>query len=326
MRIVGGILCGGYGKRLKPLTDTIPKPLIEIKENYTILDRQLLQMKYSGITEVFLLVGYLHEKIEERYGNEWNDLKLSYLVEDRPRGTLYAINNLLKNCNADAYVVTNGDIVTDINISEMVRRWKRGRVNMAITKLVSPYGIVKISEGKVVGFEEKPELPYFINAGIYVIDSSLKNYFFSYNEGDVEKLIFPKLASEGLLDYYLEDSTFWQSVDSQKDLEAVRKEFVNRTDKPWGYEKKLISTNKYVTKELYILKGFRIPLHFHEEKDETLHIIEGEGKVYIDESVIQVRKGDIIRIEPRKKHSVEATERLKIFEYSSPQEDDYVEI
>lgn len=324
--VVGGILCGGYGKRLKPLTDTIPKPLIEIKENYTILDRQLLQMKHANINEVFLLAGYLHEKIKERYDEQWNSITIKYLIEDKPRGTLFAINNLLKNSEAEVYVVMNGDIVTDINLTEMLRKWKPGSMSMAITKLVSPYGIVKVTNEKVVGFEEKPELPYYINAGIYVIDRKIKDFFLSYEEGDVEKLVFPKLASEGFLEYYLEEGTFWQSIDSQKDLEAVRKEFLNRSDTPWGYEKNLVVTEKYMTKELYIMKGFSVPLHMHKQKDETLHIISGEGEVYLNDKKLRVKSGDIVRIEPKTKHKIEAIERLKIFEYSTPNPEDYIEL
>ncbi|MGB9806281.1 MAG: sugar phosphate nucleotidyltransferase [Thermoproteota archaeon] len=324
--VVGGILCGGYGKRLKPITDTIPKPLIEIKENYTILDRQLLQMKHANINEVFLLAGYLHEKIKERYNDQWNGIAIRYLIEDKPRGTLFAINNLLKSSEAEVYVVMNGDIVTDINLAEMLRRWKPGSMSMAITKLISPYGIVKVSNEKVVGFEEKPELPYYINAGIYIIDRKIKDYFFSYEEGDVEKLVFPKLANEGFLEYYLEEGTFWQSIDSQKDLESVRKEFLNRVDTPWGYEKNLVATEKYVIKELYIMKGFGVPLHMHEQKDETLHIISGEGEVYLNGKKLRVQSGDIIRIEPRTKHRIEAIERLKVFEYSTPNPEDYIEL
>ncbi len=99
---VGGILCGGLGKRLRPITDSVPKSLIEIKDNYCILDRQLFQMKFSGIEQVYLLSGYLHEKIEERYGKNWNELKIEHIVEDRPRGTLYAINSLFITMYASA--------------------------------------------------------------------------------------------------------------------------------------------------------------------------------------------------------------------------------
>ncbi|HML04296.1 MAG TPA: sugar phosphate nucleotidyltransferase, partial [Methanobacterium sp.] len=76
----GMILCGGFGKRLRPITETIPKPLVEIKDNYsileghdtyTILDKQLFDFKNAGVERVLLLTGFLSEKIQERYGDNF---------------------------------------------------------------------------------------------------------------------------------------------------------------------------------------------------------------------------------------------------------------
>ena len=322
--IVGGILCGGLGKRLKPITDSIPKSLIEIKDNYCILDRQLFQMKFSGIEQVYLLSGYLHEKIEERYGKSWNGLRIEHIVEDRPRGTLYAINSLLKASNSDARIVMNGDIVTDLNLKQMINQWTRNQVSIAVTKLVSPYGIVELSNDKIIGFKEKPVLPYYINGGIYLIDSSLKENFLSHEKGNVEKLVFPSLAKMGMLSYYMEEDTFWQSIDSQKDIEVVRNEFVNRIDKPWGYEKTIVVTEKYMTTQLYIMKDFSIPKHYHRHKDMTLHVFFGEGYVYFDDERVQINKGDVIHVPPMKKHEIVSKEALAILSYSTPESDDYV--
>ncbi len=322
--VVGGILCGGLGKRLRPITDSIPKSLIEIKEGYSILDRQLFQMRHSGIRRVYLLSGYLHEKIEERFGNSWDDLKLEYLVEDRPGGTLYAINSLLKEVESEYYLVMNGDIVTDMNIRQMINQSIKGAVSIAVTKLVSPFGVVELSNGKITGFKEKPTLPHYINAGIYLINSSLKEHFFAYDEGAVETTVFPILAKMGLLNYYLEEDAFWQSVDSQKDLEAVRKEFQNRTDRPWGYEKQIAVTGKYMTTQLYVMTDCCTPSHYHRERDETLHVISGEGIIYVDGEKIKIGKGDIVHIVPQKKHKVLAKEALTMLSYSTPNPEDYV--
>ena len=68
--MLGMVLCGGHGKRLRPLTDDIPKTLIDIKDGYTILDKQLIDLRNAGIDKVILLTGYLSNKIEERYGQK----------------------------------------------------------------------------------------------------------------------------------------------------------------------------------------------------------------------------------------------------------------
>ena len=74
--MIGAILCGGYGKRLKPLTDNVPKPLLEIKDGYTILDKQILQFKYAGVNRVVLLCGHLHEKFKRDLEKNGMGLKL----------------------------------------------------------------------------------------------------------------------------------------------------------------------------------------------------------------------------------------------------------
>lgn len=81
-KTVGMILCGGFGKRLRPLTERVPKPLIEIKDDYTILDKQLFDFKNSGVEQVFLLTGFLSDKIQERYGTDYMGVKIEYVEED----------------------------------------------------------------------------------------------------------------------------------------------------------------------------------------------------------------------------------------------------
>lgn len=88
---VGMILCGGFGKRLRPVTETVPKPLVELKEDYTILDKQIFDFKSAGVNKVILLTGFLGEKIEERYGNEYMGVTIEYVKEEKPLGTLNAI-------------------------------------------------------------------------------------------------------------------------------------------------------------------------------------------------------------------------------------------
>lgn len=322
--MIGAILCGGYGKRLKPLTDSLPKPLLEIKKDYTILDKQVMQFKYAGVNEVVFLCGYLNEKIKERFGDEWNGVKIQYLVEDSPRGTLYAINNLLKNFDADSYIVRNGDVVTDVNIAEMIK-CHSNKMSMYIVPLVSPYGIMELSGKKITGFREKPRLDYSINAGIYIISKDIKELFFEHEEGDVEKLVFPNIATAGLIDSYKED-VFWQSVDSLKDLETVNKEYSNKEDKPWGYEKLIANTDKYLTKELYLMKNEGTSHHKHERKDETMHVISGEVAIKFDDKEVRLKKDDTIRIEPQTPHTIFAIENTVLYEYSTPFLDDTIRL
>jgi NDP-sugar pyrophosphorylase family protein len=324
--MIGMILCGGHGKRLTSLTENSPKALIEIKDRYTILDNQLFVFKHAGFDSVILLTGYSGEKIKERYGKKYDGLKILYTKEKKPLGTLGAIKLGLKKAKDDV-VVRNGDIISDINIKRMVSKAKDSKypVTMCITRMQSPYGVVETSEDRIKSFIEKPLLDYYINAGIYYIKKEAFKFFEEFESGDIEKILFPQLARDDKLGFYREDA-FWMSIDTTKDVEEIRREYENREDKPWGYEKILISTRKYLTKELYIKEGHHTSFHYHKKKDETMSIMKGSGYIQYEDDKIYFRKNDNIRIKPKVPHSIVALENTLLQEVSTPHPDDTVRI
>jgi len=276
------------------------------------------------VKKVVLLCGHLSDKIKDRFSDSWNGLEIEYSVEDKPRGTLYAINNLFKNYKSDAYIIRNGDIVCDVNIKEMMNGHKN-KMLMYVTPLVSPYGIVEIQDSKIVGFREKPKLNHYINAGVYIMSKDLMPILSKHEEGDIEKLAFPEISSSGLLNYYKED-VFWQSVDSIKDLDKVKDEYANKEDKPWGYEKVIVYTDKYLTKELYLMKNEGTSHHMHPRKDETMHVTSGEAVIKFDNRQVNLMKNGTIRIKPKTPHTIFALENTLLQEYSTPHIDDTVRI
>ena len=326
METVGMILCGGLGKRLRPVTETVPKPLIEIKDDYTILDKQLFDFKNAGVDEVYLLTGFLHDKIKERYGDEYNGVKIHYVIEDEPLGTLNAIRLGMEAINGDKQcIIRNGDIVSDVNIKAMIEYGVKSSlpVIMFVTQMQSPYGIVEMNGDRLVSFKEKPILEdYYINGGIYFTKSKID--FGEFKTGDIEKIYFPTIAKENNLGYFKENGIYWIAVDTYKELEAVKKEYENKTDKPWGYEKILILTEMYSAKELYIKEGFRTSLHYHIEKDETMYILSGSGYIEFEDKKEYFSKNDSIRIQPGVVHSIVATENTLLHEVSTPYLEDTV--
>ena len=327
VRTVGMILCGGFGKRLKPLTDKIPKPLIEIKKGYTILDKQLFDFKSADINKVYLLTGFLSEKIEERYGNEYKGLKIEYVKEEEPLGTLNAIKLGMEAIDDDNQcVIRNGDVVADLNLKKMVRLGEKSNypLTIFITKMRSPYGIVEISGDKITDFKEKPLLDYYINAGVYFAKEPID--FGDFEKGDIEKTVFPIMAKENKLGFYKEDGLFWMAIDTSKELEEIRKEYKNREDKPWGYEKILINTDKYLTKELFIKEDYRTSFHYHKKKDETMYIIKGSGYIEFEDKKEYFSKNDTIRIKPKTPHSIVAMENTLLQEVSTPHPEDTIRI
>lgn len=287
--MIGAILAGGYGKRLKPITDHIPKTLVELKDNYTIMDRQLFDFENIGIKDVYILSGYLSEKIEERY-KDYNNIKLHYLREEKPMGTLFSLKNLMNNIDDDV-IVRNGDTVTDINFKNFVETaiTKNYGMIMYITKMKSPYGIVEFSGDKIDNFKEKPELNYYINAGIYYIKKSIfKDFFREYIEKDIEKSVFPYIVKNNEMGLYNEDA-LWIGIDSEKDLSIIRKEYQFREDKAFGYIKHLYEYNNKKIDEYYIRSGENITIN------ETGIIKINNGSGYIENNKYDNNK--IIKID-----------------------------
>lgn len=222
------ILAGGYGKRLRPLTEEIPKPLIEVAGK-PIIVWQIEWLKRHGIKDFIILVGYLRDRIIERIGSgQALGVKVAYVVEDEPLGTGGALKNaehLLRG--EEVFLVLNGDIITDLDPLKLVDALKSrpGAVGaIAAIPLRCPYGLLEITgEGLVKGFKEKPILrDYWVNAGVYALRSEILDYL--PEKGDIERTAFPKLASEGRLLAVKYLDVYWRSIDTFKDVEEASRE------------------------------------------------------------------------------------------------------
>ncbi len=226
-KITGMILCGGYGKRLHPLTQKIPKVLLEIKPGYTLLDHQLSLYQKAGVKRVALLAGYLAGSIERKYGGKWGGMRLEYVIERKPLGTLNAIRLGMKRIRDDV-IVSNGDIVADVDLEKMWEEFERSKCEASIlaVRMRSPYGILKIRGKRILSFSEKPPLPYYINGGFYCLRKTVLPMMERFKTGNIEHTVFPELAKRRKLACYIEDGNkFWISVDTTKDLEEVKKKY-----------------------------------------------------------------------------------------------------
>ncbi len=222
------ILAGGYGKRLRPLTEEVPKPLVEVAGKPIII-WQIEWLKKYGIRDFIILVGYLRHRIIERLGSGQSlGVRVAYVVEDEPLGTGGALKNaehLLRG--EEVFLVLNGDIITDLNPMRLVEELekRRGAVGaIAAIPLRCPYGLLEITEeGLVKGFREKPILrEYWVNAGVYALRSEILDYL--PRKGDIERTAFPKLASEGRLIAVKYLDVYWRSIDTFKDVEEASRE------------------------------------------------------------------------------------------------------
>lgn len=219
------ILAGGLGKRLRPITENIPKPLIPVCGK-PIIVWQIEWLKSHGVKEFIICAGYLREKIIEALGNGSKlGVNIGYVIEETPLGTGGAVKNaeiFLKG--EEGFFVINGDIITNldpIRLREVVSEEIIGAI--AVTPLRSPYGIVKFNEeGLIYSFEEKPILPeYWINAGVYYFKPQIFDYLPS--RGDIETTALPSLAKKHLIKAVAYDDILWKSIDTHKDLDEAER-------------------------------------------------------------------------------------------------------
>lgn len=224
--LIALVIAGGLGKRLRPLTDKVPKPLVEVRGK-ALAEWQIEWLVGRGFRRIVFCVGYLAERFVERLGDgsRWG-VEIAYSVEENLLGTAGALRNAEEYCGGeDQILVVNGDIITDINPRDVLAALEGGAVGaIALVPLPSSYGVVEFdAETRVIKtFREKPILyDYWINAGVYGFSGEIFRYL--PEQGSLEVDVFPKLASIGRLRAVPFRDAFWRSVETMKDLEEVEK-------------------------------------------------------------------------------------------------------
>lgn len=167
------IMAGGKGTRLRPFTENCPKPLLPVAGK-PMLEHILERAKLAGFHRFVISIHYLGEMIEEHFGDgrKWG-VDISYLREDAPLGTAGALS-LLHPTPSAPYIVTNGDVLTDIHYGELldfhVRQDAAATMAVRLHEWQHPYGVVQTEGINIVGFEEKPIARTYINAGVYALN------------------------------------------------------------------------------------------------------------------------------------------------------------
>ena len=219
------ILAGGFGKRLKPLTDDKPKPMIEVL-GVPILEWQVNWLSRYGVKEFVICVGYLKESVIDHFGSGRKfGVSIGYSVEEEPLGTGGAIKNARSLISGDSFLTLNGDIMTDLDPWNLVKNLTSSTIaSISAIALPSPYGIIEIEDGLAKGFREKPVLrDYWINAGVYCLSSKILDLL--PEKGNIEATTLPALAKDGKIRVVKYESVNWRSIDTHKDIEEASKQF-----------------------------------------------------------------------------------------------------
>jgi mannose-1-phosphate guanylyltransferase len=209
------VLVGGEGTRLRPITETMPKPLVPLMDRPS-LDHVLDHLARHGVHEVVLSSSYLetvfHAFIEARHG----DPAITWITETVPLGTGGAIVNALEHLDDEPFLALNGDILTDLDLSAMVafHRERGSAATIALThvKDARPFGLVPTRpDGSAIEFREKPRdpVPGNINAGTYVLEPSALRAWPAGENVSIERRIFPDLIAEGRPVYGYLSEAYW---------------------------------------------------------------------------------------------------------------------
>lgn len=220
------IMAGGFGKRMMPLTEKKPKPMLEVSGK-PILEHIILNAKSQGFKNFVLSVYYLSESIIDYFGDGSSlNVNIDYLKEEEPLGTAGALS--LLNLSTDlSFVVTNGDIMTDVNYANLLNfhDLNNSDATMAIKKyeLQNPFGVVKTDGLEIDAFEEKPIQVTFVNAGIYAVNPKNLKYLEKNKYCDMPDF-FMSLKKHACLITAFPIHETWSDLGKPKDLSKANQQ------------------------------------------------------------------------------------------------------
>jgi len=185
------IMAGGKGMRLRPLTNNTPKPLLLVNKK-PIIERIILIAKKQGISKFYVSINYLGHKIKKLLGNgKKYNVDIKYLEEKKPLGTAGSIRLIQSFKNP--LIVSNADIISNINFKEMIKYHIKNRSLMTISAKIfnekNNYGRIIANGNKLQKIIEKPENNFLVNAGIYILDSKITKYLNKFDYLDMTDLI-----------------------------------------------------------------------------------------------------------------------------------------
>ena len=230
--MIGIIIAGGAGTRLRPLTYSRPKPLIPVV-NKPFLEYQVELLKRNGIDEIIFCTNYMSEQIAAHFGDGSRfGVKMAFVNEEQPLGTAGAIKNAQSVAGGDTFVVLNGDILTDFDIAEIIEfhRQKNALVTLTLKEVPSPspYGVIDTDDqGRVKEFREPSEAQKkalaanpnveqtgvdYINAGIYVMQPEALDRIPSGRRVSIERETYPQLLAAGEPIYAVAGEGYWLDI------------------------------------------------------------------------------------------------------------------
>lgn len=220
------IMAGGRGKRLKPLTDETPKPLLEVGGK-PIIEHNIDRLIKFGVDDIWLTVNYLGEQIEKYFRNgDSKNVAINYVYEENPLGTAGSLS-LMDSFQHDHLLVMNSDLLTNIDFEEFYMHFIKQDADLAIAavpySVQIPYAVLETSDNTVISFKEKPTYTYHSNAGMYLLKKSMLKYIPKDNFFNITDLI-EILIEEGKEVVTFSFSNYWLDIGKPEDFEKAQED------------------------------------------------------------------------------------------------------
>lgn len=223
------LMAGGFGKRLRPLTNDCPKPMLKVGEK-PILETILEQFIEAGFQNFFISTYYLNEQIESHFGNgERFGVSIQYIHETTPLGTAGAIGLLPEAAKKLPLLMMNGDLLTQVKFDELLDYHNRENADLSVAvreyQMQVPYGVIQHQQSQITGIVEKPMQNYFINAGIYCISPEVAASVSGRSVLDMPDLIDRRLQ-EGKKVSMFPIHEYWLDIGRLSDFEQAQSDIL----------------------------------------------------------------------------------------------------
>jgi mannose-1-phosphate guanylyltransferase len=222
------ILAGGRGVRLRPYTTSLPKPLMPIGDEFSILEIVLTQLAQRGFDSATLAIGHLGHLIRSFVGDgsRWG-MRIDYATEDTPLGTIGPVLQILDRL-PEEFLVMNGDVLTDLDYADLLLHHRAGSAPLTVAtyqrQVKIDFGVLATERGRVTEFTEKPTLTYRVSMGVYGMSrQTLADYQPGIPLG-FDELIIDLLAKKQPPNEYEFDG-YWLDIGRPDDYDRANAEF-----------------------------------------------------------------------------------------------------
>ena len=222
------VMAGGYGTRLRPLTEELPKPMLPVGDR-PLLELIIEQLRQAGIRRVNLTTHYKGELIARHFGDGRDfGVEIHYVEEDQPLGTAGALS--LLEASDEPLLVINGDILTRVDFRAMLDFHREQQADMTVAvrqyEFYVPYGVVESDGVAITGISEKPVVRHFINAGIYLLNPEVCLFIPNDQTYDMPDLI-SRLVAEGRRVVSFPVREYWLDIGQVEDYQKALADIEN---------------------------------------------------------------------------------------------------